>query len=74
MVVTQKLQPQVMDAAQARIMTYVMPIFLTAVMMNYPAGLTLYIFTNNVLSIVQQYGLRKYLEKKGGPGPQEKRK
>jgi YidC/Oxa1 family membrane protein insertase len=74
MVVTQKLQPQVMDAAQARIMTYVMPIFLTAVMMNYPSGLTLYIFTNNVLSIAQQYLLRKYLDKKGVTSPQEKRK
>jgi len=65
MVLTQKLQPQMMDAAQARIFTYVMPVFFTAIMLNYPAGLSLYIFTNNLLSIIQQYGLRKYLEKKG---------
>ncbi len=65
MIVTQKLQPQMMDAAQAKVMTYVMPIFFTAIILNYPAGLSLYIFTNNVLSIAQQYGLRKYLEKKG---------
>jgi YidC/Oxa1 family membrane protein insertase len=38
-----------------------MPVFFTAIMMNYPAGLALYIFTNNLLSIAQQYGLRKYL-------------
>lgn len=65
MIVTQKLQPQMMDATQAKIMTWVMPIFFTAIMVNYPAGLTLYIFTNNVLSIGQQYLLRRYLEKKG---------
>jgi len=65
MIVTQKLQPQMMDATQAKVMTYVMPVFFTAIILNYPAGLSLYIFTNNVLSIAQQYGLRKYLEKKG---------
>jgi YidC/Oxa1 family membrane protein insertase len=30
-------------------------------MMNYPSGLALYIFTNNILSIVQQYALRRHL-------------
>jgi len=68
MVITQKLQPQMMDEAQARLMTWFMPIFFTAIMLNYPAGLTLYIFTNNVLSIVQQWGLRKYLERKNVQG------
>jgi YidC/Oxa1 family membrane protein insertase len=74
MIITQRLQPQVMDAAQARIMTYIMPVFFTAIMLNYPAGLTLYIFTNNLLSIGQQYGLRKYLEKKGSSNSPEKKK
>lgn len=69
MIITQKLQPQMMDAAQARMMTYFMPIFFTALMLNYPAGLTLYIFTNNILSIAQQYGLQKYLKKKGLAAP-----
>jgi YidC/Oxa1 family membrane protein insertase len=63
MVVTQMLQPQMMDAAQARMMTWFMPIFFTVIMLNYPAGLTLYIFTNNVLSILQQWALKKYLER-----------
>jgi YidC/Oxa1 family membrane protein insertase len=74
MIITQRLQPQMMDAVQARMMTYVMPIFFTAIMINYPAGLTLYIFTNNLLSIAQQYLLRRYLEKKGiaTPGPKPK--
>lgn len=72
MIITQKLQPQMMDPAQARIMTWVMPVFFTAIMMNYPAGLALYIFTNNLLSIAQQFALRKYLEKKGVATPRAK--
>jgi YidC/Oxa1 family membrane protein insertase len=62
MIVTQRLQPQMtMDKSQAILMTWVMPVFFTAIMMNYPAGLALYIFTNNLLSIIQQYALRKWL-------------
>jgi YidC/Oxa1 family membrane protein insertase len=63
MIVTQRLQPQMMDKQQAFLMTWVMPVFFTGLMMNYPAGLALYIFTNNLLSIVQQFALRKYLER-----------
>jgi len=61
MIITQRLQPQMMDATQAKIMTWFMPIFFTAIMMNYPAGLALYIFTNNLLSIAQQAALKRYL-------------
>jgi len=75
MIVTQRLQPQMMDATQAKVMTYVMPVFFTAIMLNYPAGLSLYILTNNILSIGQQYGLRKYLEARGTVAPlREKRR
>ncbi|QRK11135.1 membrane protein insertase YidC [Archangium violaceum] len=66
MIITQKLQPQMGDPAQAKIMTWFVPILFTATLLNYPAGLALYIFTNNILSIAQQYGLRKWLEKRGG--------
>jgi YidC/Oxa1 family membrane protein insertase len=65
MIITQRLQPQMMDATQAKVMTYFMPIFFTAIMINYPAGLSLYIFTNNLLSIAQQQLLRRYLQRKG---------
>jgi YidC/Oxa1 family membrane protein insertase len=71
MVITQRAQPQMMDAAQAKLMTWFMPIFFTAMMMNYPAGLALYIFTNNLLSIAQQAALKRYLASrasKGGTG------
>ena len=68
MIITQRLQPQMMDAMQAKIMTWFMPIFFTAIMLNYPAGLALYIFTNNLLSIAQQAALKKYLAGKEGGG------
>jgi YidC/Oxa1 family membrane protein insertase len=69
MIVTQRLQPQMMDKSQVFLMTWVMPIFFTAIMMNYPAGLSLYIFTNNILSIIQQFALRRYLERTGVSAP-----
>jgi YidC/Oxa1 family membrane protein insertase len=74
MIITQKMQPQMMDAAQARIMIWVMPIIFTLTLLQYPAGLSLYIFTNNILSIGQQYGLRKWLDHqklKRGAAPAE---
>jgi YidC/Oxa1 family membrane protein insertase len=52
--VMQKLSPQPADNAQAKMMLYFMPAFFTFIMLNVPAGLTLYIFVNNVLSIAQQ--------------------
>jgi YidC/Oxa1 family membrane protein insertase len=72
MIVTQRLQPQMMtDPSQAFLITWVMPIFFTAIMLSYPAGLALYIFTNNLLSIIQQFALRKYLEKTGQAAPKK---
>ncbi len=64
MVITQRLQPQMGDPMQAKIMTWFVPILFTATLIQYPAGLSLYIFTNNILSIAQQYGLRKWLARK----------
>lgn len=72
MIITQRLQPQMMDQSQVFLMTWVMPIFFTAMMMNYPAGLALYIFTNNLLSILQQFLLKKYLARTGQLGPPAK--
>lgn len=59
MFVTQRMQPMQMDPAQQKMMMYFMPAFFTFIMLNLPAGLTLYIFTNNLLSITQQLALRK---------------
>ncbi|HEY3445260.1 MAG TPA: membrane protein insertase YidC [Myxococcales bacterium] len=60
MFITQKMQPAMGDPTQAKVMLYFMPIFFTFLMISLPAGLTLYIFTNNLLSIAQQ----KYLQHK----------
>jgi YidC/Oxa1 family membrane protein insertase len=59
MFVTQKISPQPADSTQAKMMLYFMPIFFTFIMLKLPAGLTLYILVNNMLSIAQQQWLMK---------------
>ncbi len=59
MFITNKMQPLMGDPAQAKMMLYFMPVFLTVIMLNVPAGLALYIFTNNILTIIQQKWLRR---------------
>jgi YidC/Oxa1 family membrane protein insertase len=58
-VITSRLQPPALDPAQQRMMVWFMPIFFTVIMLNYPAGLLLYIFTNNFLTVVQQAVLKR---------------
>ena len=55
----QKLSPQPADNTQAKMMLYFFPGFFTIIMLFVPGGLTLYIFVNNVLSIVQQQVMMK---------------
>ncbi len=55
----QRLSPQPADNTQAKMMLYFMPGFFTVLMLFVPGGLTLYIFVNNVLSIVQQQYMMK---------------
>ena len=43
-------------------MMYMMPIFMTFLFMRFPAGLTLYWFTNNLLTIWQQQQIKNKLE------------
>ncbi len=64
MFVTQKISPQPADSTQAKMMLYFMPIFFTFIMLKLPAGLTLYIFVNNLLSIAQQQWL---MRRQAGP-------
>ncbi len=52
--VQQKITPSTMDAAQAKMMLYMMPTMITAFMLFLPAGLCLYMLTNSMLSIAQQ--------------------
>ena len=53
MFIQQKITPNTMDPMQAKIML-VLPIGLTFLFINFPAGLVLYWLTNNALTITQQ--------------------
>jgi len=59
MFIQQKMTPTTMDSAQAKMMLYIMPIMFTVFMLFLPSGLNLYIFVNTLLSMLQQYYLRK---------------
>ena len=59
MVLTQVLTPTPMSNPQQKYMGYAMSVFFSFLMLNLPSGLTLYIFVNNVLSIIQQMWLRR---------------
>ncbi len=65
MFLQQRLMPPAMDAQQARIMMYMMPIMFTVFMLFLPAGLVLYIFVNTLLGMAQQY----YIKRKGATEP-----
>jgi YidC/Oxa1 family membrane protein insertase len=69
----QKLNPQVGDPVQVKVMQ-IMPIIFTAFFAFFPAGLVLYWVTNTLLSIAQQWKINKVVEreakqKKGGKKP-----
>ncbi|MEK7763947.1 MAG: membrane protein insertase YidC [Nitrospirota bacterium] len=60
MFIQQKITPTTMDPTQAKIML-VLPIGLTFLFVNFPAGLVLYWVTNNVLTISQQLITDRFL-------------
>ena len=45
---------------QAKMMM-IMPLFMTVLFINFPAGLVLYMFVNNIISMGQQYYIQKKL-------------
>jgi YidC/Oxa1 family membrane protein insertase len=53
MFIQQKITPTTMDPTQAKIML-VLPVGMTFLFVNFPAGLVLYWVTNNTLTISQQ--------------------
>jgi len=69
----QSITPQSLDAAQARMMKFIMPVIFTFMMLWLPAGLTLYILVNTLLSFAHQYHMNKSMPlpsggaKSGGP-------
>lgn len=60
MVIQQKITPTTMDPTQAKIML-ILPVFMTFLFVNFPAGLVLYWLTNNVLTISQQVFTDRFL-------------
>lgn len=69
MIVQQNIMPSTMDAAQAKIMRWVMPIMFTVFMLFLPSGLGVYIFANILLSLIQtaiQVGTNKKAEAAAG--------
>ncbi len=62
MFIQQKLSPTPPDPIQAKIFMF-LPIFFTILLANFPSGLVIYWFFNNVLSIAQQSYLMKFSSK-----------
>lgn len=59
--VQQKLTPSTMDPTQQKIML-MMPVIFTVIFLNLPAGLVLYFFVSNLLSIAQQLYMNKFVK------------
>ena len=53
MILQNRMMPMAGDAAQAKMMRWVMPIMFTVFMLFLPSGLGVYIFVNIVLSVIQ---------------------
>ncbi len=66
MFLQQKMTPTTMDAAQQKMMMYIMPLMFGGMMAALPAGLCFYIFVNTVLTIVQQHFINKSIGPIGG--------
>ena len=75
MFLQQKLNPQVGDPVQVKVMQ-IMPIIFTAFFAFFPSGLVLYWVTNTILSIAQQWKINRVVEReakqqKGGKRPKK---
>lgn len=62
MFIQQRLNPPPADPMQAKVMM-LMPIIFTALFAKFPAGLMLYWFVNNTLSVLQQWFIGYRMEK-----------
>ena len=58
MFIQQKMTPSTGDPRQEKIML-IMPVMFTFFFINFPTGLVLYWFVNNILSIAQQYWINR---------------
>ncbi len=58
----QKMTPTAGDPMQAKMMM-IMPVMMTVLFINFPAGLVLYMLVNNIISMGQQYYTQKKFSK-----------
>ncbi|BCR02943.1 membrane protein insertase YidC [Desulfuromonas versatilis] len=58
MFIQQKMTPSTMDPAQAK-MFMLMPVIFTFLFLNFPSGLVIYWLVNNLLTILQQYLIKR---------------
>ena len=58
MFIQQKMTPTVGDPAQAKMMQF-LPVIFLFMFINFPSGLVLYWFVSNILTIAQQYGMKR---------------
>jgi len=68
MMIQQKITPTTMDPAQAKMML-LLPVLMTFLFINFPAGLVLYWLTNNTLTIGQQLVTDRFIFKHRPPVP-----
>jgi len=61
MLIQQKMTPSTMDPTQAKVML-IMPVIFTFFFLNFPSGLVLYWLVNNLLTIGQQYVIKRYFK------------
>ncbi|MCA9508534.1 MAG: membrane protein insertase YidC [Myxococcales bacterium] len=59
MLIQQIFTPPPADQPQMKYVMWAMPIFLTFIMLKMPSGLSLYILTNNLLTILQQIIIKR---------------
>ena len=71
MFLQQWLSPAMGDPQQRKIMM-LMPLIFTVMFINFPSGLVLYWFVNNLLSMLQQYLINKGNKKQDKPEAPEK--
>ena len=60
MFVQQKISPAVPDSQQQQIMMYMMPVMFTMFTLMLPSGLVLYILTNTLLTMGQQWWMNRH--------------
>jgi YidC/Oxa1 family membrane protein insertase len=69
MFLQQKLSPTTMDSAQQKMMMYMMPLMFGAFSLVFPAGLTIYIFTNTLLGMLHQLYMNRTEPAAPAPAP-----